>query len=189
VILNLLSLGAAFGVIVFIFQDGNFAQALWDFNATDTIVSWIPIMIFAFLFGISMDYEVFMLTRIREAYDAGRDTSEAVAEGLARTGKLVTSAAAILMFVFIVMSTQPGPDFKQFAIGLAAGIVIDATLIRVLLVPATVKLLGRANWWMPGWVRKALFLPPDDTDLQMKARSNPPVTEEVAEERVPVGVE
>ena len=159
VLLNLLSLGAAYGVIVFIFQQGHFSKAIWGFNATDSIVSWIPLMIFAFLFGISMDYEVFMLTRIREAYDAGLDTGEAVKVGLSRTGKLVTSGAAILMFTFIVLSTGPGPDIKEFAIGLAAGIVIDATIIRVLLVPATVKLLGRANWWFPEWARKALFLP------------------------------
>jgi RND superfamily putative drug exporter len=127
-------------------------------------------MIFAFLFGISMDYEVFMLTRIREAYDSGLDTGEAVKVGLSRTGKLVTSGAAILMFTFIVLSTGPGPDIKEFAIGLAAGIVIDATVIRVLLVPATVKLLGNANWWFPEWARKALFLP-------------------VAPERVPVAPE
>jgi RND superfamily putative drug exporter len=159
VILNLVSLGAAYGVITFVFQQGHFSKAIWGFDATGSIVSWIPLMIFAFLFGISMDYEVFMLTRIREAYDAGHDTGEAVAIGLTRTGKLVTSGAAILMFTFIVLSTAPGPDFKEFAIGLAAGIVIDATLIRVLLVPATVKLLGRANWWFPEWTRKALLLP------------------------------
>ncbi|MCW2974537.1 MAG: MmpL protein [Thermoleophilia bacterium] len=160
VILNLLSLGAAYGVIVFVFQHGHFSHALWGFQATDSIVSWIPLMIFAFLFGISMDYEVFMLTRMREAYDAGLDTGGAVEVGLARTGKLVTSGAAILMFTFIVLSTGPGPDIKEFAIGLAAGIVIDATIIRVLLVPATVKLLGAANWWFPEWARKALLLKP-----------------------------
>ncbi|MCW2923092.1 MAG: conserved rane protein of unknown function [Thermoleophilia bacterium] len=160
VILNLVSLGAAYGVITFVFQQGHFSNAIWGFEATGSIVSWIPLMIFAFLFGISMDYEVFMLTRIREAYDDGHDTPEAVQIGLSRTGKLVTSGAAILMFTFIVLSTAPGPDFKEFAIGLAAGIVIDATLIRVLLVPAAVKLLGRSNWWFPEWARKALLLKP-----------------------------
>jgi RND superfamily putative drug exporter len=159
VILNLLSLGAAYGVITFVFQQGHGSDAIWGFEATDSIVSWIPLMIFAFLFGISMDYEVFMLTRMREAYDAGHDTKEAVAIGLTRTGKLVTSGAVILMFTFIVLSTGPGPDIKEFAIGLAAGIIIDATLIRVLLVPATVTLLGNANWWFPEWARKALLLP------------------------------
>jgi RND superfamily putative drug exporter len=159
VILNLVSLGAAYGVITFVFQQGHLSKAIWGFEATGSIVSWIPLMIFAFLFGISMDYEVFMLTRIREAYDDGHGTTEAVAIGLTRTGKLVTSGAAILMFTFVVLSTAPGPDFKEFAIGLAAGIVIDATLIRVLLVPAVVTLLGRANWWFPEWARKALFLP------------------------------
>jgi RND superfamily putative drug exporter len=177
VILNLVSLGSAYGVIVFVFQQGHFSHALWGFTATDSIVSWIPLMIFAFLFGISMDYEVFMLTRMREAYDAGHDTGGAVEIGLSRTGKLVTSGAVILMFTFIVLSTGPGPDIKEFAIGLAAGIVIDATIIRVLLVPATVKLLGRANWWFPEWARKVLLLP--------VAPERVPLTEEqVAAERV-----
>ena len=184
VVLNLVSLGAAYGVIVYVFQQGHFSEAIWDFAATDSIVAWIPLMIFAFLFGISMDYEVFMLTRIREAYDSGRSTSEAVAEGLARTGKLVTSAAAILMLTFIVMSTQPGPDFKEFAIGLAAGIAIDATLIRILLVPALVKLLGNANWWFPEWARKALLLP-----AETGHRGTPPTPPSArAPERDTVGV-
>jgi RND superfamily putative drug exporter len=181
VVLNQLSLGAAYGVIVYVFQQGHFADAIWGYAATDSIVAWIPLMIFAFLFGISMDYEVFMLTRIREAYDSGKDTSEAVAEGLARTGKLVTSAATILMFTFIVMSTQPGPDFKEFAIGLAAGIVIDATLIRVLLVPTLVKLLGRANWWFPDWARKLLLLPADKPLY-------PPPSDDLTPPRVTAGV-
>ena len=106
-------------------------------------------MIFAFLFGISMDYEVFMLTRMREAYDETGDTKRAIELGLARTGKLVTSAALVLMFAFFSLSTGPGPDIKQFAIGLAAGIIFDATVIRALLVPSTMQLLGRWNWWLP----------------------------------------
>ncbi|MCW2927235.1 MAG: conserved rane protein of unknown function [Thermoleophilia bacterium] len=159
VVLNLVSLGAAYGVITFVFQQGHGSDAIWGYAASGAIIAWIPLMIFAFLFGISMDYEVFMLTRIREAYDAGHDTPEAVVIGLTRTAKLVTAGAAILMFTFVVLSTGPGPDIKQFAIGLAAGIVIDATIIRVMLVPATVKLLGRANWWFPEWARKALLLP------------------------------
>ena len=116
-------------------------------------------MIFAFLFGLSMDYEVFMLTRMREAYDETGDTDKAIALGLARTGKLVTSAALILMFAFFVLSTSPGYDIKQFGIGLAAGIIFDATVIRALLVPALMQLLGDANWWMPNWTRVALRLP------------------------------
>ena len=156
VILNLVSLAAAYGIIVFIFQDGHGAHAIWGVQATDAIISWIPLMIFAFLFGLSMDYEVFMLTRMREAYDETGDTRRAVSLGLARTGKLVTSAALVLMFAFFVLSTSPGVDVKQFGIGLAAGIIFDATVIRTLLVPALMRLLGRWNWWLPHWAARPL---------------------------------
>ena len=158
VILNLLSLGAAYGIVVLIFQKGYGAEEIWGVPATDSITSWIPLMIFAFLYGLSMDYEVFMVSRIREAYDETGDTGEAVALGLARTGKLVTSAAAVLMFAFIVLSTGPGVDLKQFGIGLAAGIFFDATVIRALLVPAIVRLAGDWNWWLPGWLARILFV-------------------------------
>ncbi len=160
VILNLVSLGAAFGIVVLIFQKGYGAEEIWNVPATDSITSWIPLMIFAFLYGLSMDYEVFMVSRIREAYDETGDTNEAVALGLARTGKLVTSAAAVLMFAFFVLSTGPGPDIKQFGIGLAAGVLFDATVIRALLVPAIVRLAGDWNWWLPDPVAKVLFIEP-----------------------------
>ena len=156
VILNVVSLGAAYGIIVFIFQKGNGAEEIWSVPATDSIISWIPLMIFAFLYGLSMDYEVFMLTRMREAYDERRDTVQAVSLGLARTGKLVTSAALVLMFAFFVLSTSPGTDIKQFGIGLAAGIIFDATVIRALLVPSIMRLMGRWNWWLPSAVARAL---------------------------------
>jgi len=156
VILNLVSLGAAYGIIVFIFQQGHGSEAIWGVPATQSIISWIPLMIFAFLFGLSMDYEVFMLTRIREAYDETKSTPDAIALGVARTGKLVTSAALVLMFAFFVLSTSPGTDIKQFGIGLAAGIVFDATVIRALLVPAIVRLMGRWNWWLPHWAARPL---------------------------------
>ncbi len=158
VVLNLVSLAAAFGIIVFIFQWGHGAHAIWNVHATQSIIPWIPLMIFAFLFGLSMDYEVFMLTRMREAYDETGDTQAAVALGLARTGKLVTSAALILMFAFFVLSSSPGVDIKQFGIGLAAGIIFDATVIRALLVPAIMRLLGRWNWWLPHPVARMLLV-------------------------------
>ena len=151
VILNLVSLAAAYGIIVFIFQQGHGSHAIWGVNATQSIIAWIPLMIFAFLFGLSMDYEVFMLTRMREAYDETGSTPQAVRLGLARTGKLVTSAALVLMFAFFVLSTSPGVDIKQFGIGLAAGIIFDATVIRALLVPSVMRMLGRWNWWLPQW--------------------------------------
>jgi RND superfamily putative drug exporter len=158
VVLNLISLAAAYGIIVFIFQQGHGSEAIWGVHATQAIIPWIPLMIFAFLFGLSMDYEVFMLTRMREAYDETGDTNRAIALGLARTGKLVTSAALVLMFAFFVLSSGPGVDIKQFGIGLAAGIIFDATVIRALLVPALMRLLGRWNWWMPQPVARALLV-------------------------------
>jgi RND superfamily putative drug exporter len=117
-------------------------------------------MIFAFLYGLSMDYEVFMVTRMREAYDETHDTRRAVALGLARTGKLVTSAALVLMFAFFVLSTSPGVDIKQFGIGLAAGIIFDATVIRALLVPSIMRIAGDWNWWMPASIQRVLLVTP-----------------------------
>jgi putative drug exporter of the RND superfamily len=158
VLLNLLSLAAAFGIVVLIFQQGH-GSSLWNIEATQSITPYIPVMIFAFLYGLSMDYEVFMLTRMREAYDETGSTDKAIELGLARTGKLVTSGALILMCAFLVLSTTPGYEIKPLAIGIAGGIIFDATVIRALLVPALMKLLGDANWWMPDWTRTALRLP------------------------------
>jgi RND superfamily putative drug exporter len=158
VVLNLVSLGAAFGIIVFIFQQGHGAEAIWNVHPTDAIISWIPLMIFAFLYGLSMDYEVFMVTRMREAYDETGNTEEAIALGLARTGKLVTSAALVLALAFFVLSTSPGSDVKQFGIGLAAGILFDATVIRALLVPSVMRIAGDWNWWMPDSLARLLLV-------------------------------
>ena len=158
VVLNVLSLAAAFGIVVFVFQQGH-GSSLWGIEATQAITAWIPVMIFAFLYGLSMDYEVFMITRMREAYDETGSTNRAIELGLARTGKLVTSGALVLMFAFLVLSTSPGYEIKPLAIGIAAGIIFDATVIRALLVPSLMRLLGDANWWMPNWTRRALRLP------------------------------
>jgi RND superfamily putative drug exporter len=157
-LLNLISLAAAYGIIVLIFQKGHGSETIWGIHATQSIIPWIPLMIFAFLFGLSMDYEVFLLTRMRELYDETGDTDTAIRVGLARTGKLVTSAALVLMFAFFTLSLSPGLDIKQFAIGLAAGIIFDATVIRVILVPSLMKILGVWNWWMPKPVSKALLV-------------------------------
>jgi RND superfamily putative drug exporter len=162
VILNLVSLGAAYGIVVFIFQQGHGSDLIWGVQATQAIIAWIPLMIFAFLFGLSMDYEVFMLTRMREAYDETGSTPAAIELGLMRTGKLVTSAALVLMFAFFSMSTGPGVDIKQFGIGLAAGIIFDATVIRALLVPSIMRLLGRWNWWLPPGPAKVLRVAPSE---------------------------
>ena len=171
VILNLISLGCAYGVVVFIFQEGHGSEAIWNVQATGAVISWIPLMIFAFLYGISMDYEVFMITRIREAYDETRDTSRAISLGLARTGKLITSGAGVLMFAFFALSTGPGLDIKLFGIGLAAGVIIDATLIRLLLVPSSMQLLVRWNWWLPAWTARVLRTSP--SPLEPRGSSAP----------------
>ncbi len=186
-LLNLISLAAAFGIIVFIFQQGH-GSSLWNITATQAITAWIPLMIFAFLFGLSMDYEVFMLTRMREAYDETGSTEKAIELGLARTGKLVTSAALILMFAFLVLSSSPGFEIKEFAIGLAAGIIFDATVIRALLVPALMRLLGPANWWMPSWAETVLFvkrekLPEPARETQLVDRQHGLEAEERADAR------
>ncbi len=159
VVFNLISLAAAYGVLTWVWQDGHGSHALWGIPATGAITMWVPLMVFAFLFGLSMDYEVFILTRIREAYDHSGDARHAVVEGLGRTGRLVTSAAAILMLSFLSMSTGPQTDLKILATGLGAGILIDALVIRCLLVPALVALFGRANWWLPSWLARVLRIP------------------------------
>jgi RND superfamily putative drug exporter len=150
VILNLASLAAAYGVLVLIWQQGHGSRALFGLPATGAITFWVPIVMFAFLFGLAIDYEVFILSRMREAYDHTGDTSTAVIEGLGRTGRLVTSAALILTLAFAAMSTAPLSFLKMLATGLAAGILIDAFIVRALLVPALVSLFGRWNWLLPG---------------------------------------
>jgi putative drug exporter of the RND superfamily len=159
VVFNLISLAAAYGVLTWVWQDGHGSGALWGIPATGAITMWVPLMVFAFLFGLSMDYEVFILTRVREAYDRSGDARQAVVEGLGRTGRLVTSAAAILMLSFLSMSTGPQTDLKILATGLGAGILIDAVVVRCLLVPALVALFGRANWWLPSWLARVLRIP------------------------------
>ncbi|HEU5211924.1 MAG TPA: MMPL family transporter [Gaiellaceae bacterium] len=169
VILNLISLAAAYGIIVIIFQNGHGSEAIWSVPATGAIISWIPLMIFAFLYGLSMDYEVFMLTRMREAYDETSHTNDAIRLGLARTGKLVTSASLVLGFSFFVLSTSPGTDIKQFGIGLAAGIIFDATVIRATLVPSIMTVMGRWNWWLPAPLARALRTRPSEAVLEAPA--------------------
>ncbi|HEU5427193.1 MAG TPA: MMPL family transporter [Actinocrinis sp.] len=160
VLMNLASLGAAYGAMVFIWQQGHLSHAVWGLPATGAITMWVPVMVFAFLFGLSMDYEVLILARMRESYDATGSTRQAVITGIGRTGRLVTCAALILMFSFLSMSTGPGTDIKVLATGLGVGILVDATLIRCLLVPAFVGLLGGYNWWLPAWAARLLRTTP-----------------------------
>src|ERR687896_665565 len=149
VLLNLLSVGAAWGLIVLVFQEGLGAGAIWGIEATEAINDEMPVVIFAFLFGISMDYQVFIMSRMREAYDRTRSTDTAVVEGIGRTGRLVTSAALILGLAFVAFAATPGTEAKIFATALGGGILIDATIIRGILAPAAVAILGRWNWWLP----------------------------------------
>jgi RND superfamily putative drug exporter len=160
VVLNVISVAAAWGVMVLIWQEGHGSQAIWGIDATGAIDSWIPQIVFAFLFGLSMDYEVFILARMREEYDGTHETDEAVVRGIGRTGRLVTSAALILFLAFLSLSSGPDTSVKVLATGLAAGILLDATLIRALLVPAVVSLFGRWNWVLPPRAAKLLRVEP-----------------------------
>jgi RND superfamily putative drug exporter len=160
ILLNILSVAAAWGVLVLVWQHGYGSELIWGVEATGSIPSWMPLMIFAFLFGLSMDYEVFILARMREEYDRTGSTHQAVVTGLGRTGRLVTSAALILFLTFVAMASSPGTDLKMFATGLGAGILLDATIIRALIVPAVIALMGRWNWWLPAWPARLLRVEP-----------------------------
>jgi RND superfamily putative drug exporter len=153
IILNLLSLTATFGALVWIFQDGNLAGRL-DFITTGTIDITTPVLMFCIAFGLSMDYEVFLLSRIKEEHDLTHDNTASVALGLERTGRIVTAAAALLSIVFLALATSDVTFIKLFGIGLTLAVVMDATLIRAVLVPAFMRLAGEANWWAPRWMRK-----------------------------------
>jgi RND superfamily putative drug exporter len=148
IVLNTLSLSATFGALVWIFQEGHFAPAL-SFQPTGSLDATQPVLIFAIAFGLSMDYEVFLLSRIREQYDATGDNRLAVAVGLQRTGRLITSAALLLAVVLGAFATSGIVFIKMIGVGLAIAVIMDATLVRALLVPATMRLLGRWNWWAP----------------------------------------
>jgi putative drug exporter of the RND superfamily len=156
VVLNLASLAATFGAITWFWQEGHGSQAVFSIPATGAITFWVPLMIFAFLFGLSMDYEVFILARMREEYDRTGSTQRAVVEGMGRTGRLVTSAALILFLAFASLASAPDTDIKVFATALGAGVLLDATVVRALLVPAAVALFGRWNWWLPRPLAKIL---------------------------------
>ena len=160
VLLNLLSVGAAWGLLVLVWQHGWGSELIWGIEATNAINVEMPIVVFAFLFGISMDYQVFILSRMREAYDRTGSTDAAVVEGISRTGRLVTSAALILGLAFVAMSAGPGTEAKMFATALGGGILLDATLIRGVLAPALVAVLGRWNWWLPGRAARLLRVVP-----------------------------
>jgi MMPL family len=154
-IMNLLSIAAAYGVIVAIFQWG-WLKGLVGLDETVPIVSFVPMMMFAILFGLSMDYEVFLLSRIREEYYESKDNLRSVIDGLAATARVITSAALIMISVFLSFVGNPDPTVKMFGVGLAVAVFVDATIVRLVLVPATMELLGAANWWLPGWLGRIL---------------------------------
>jgi RND superfamily putative drug exporter len=160
VLVNIISLGASYGFLVLFWQQGHGSKLIYGVPATGSIRNFVPILVFAFLFGLSMDYEVFILARIREEYDRLGSTSSAVVSGLARTGRLVTCAALILAISFLSLTTNPDIIVRMIATGLAAGIVIDAVLVRTLLVPALVAIMGRWNWWLPDGLARLLRLAP-----------------------------
>jgi uncharacterized membrane protein YdfJ with MMPL/SSD domain len=151
IILNLLSVAAAYGVLIAIFQYG-WGESLFDFTSNGGIAYWLPIFLFVILFGLSMDYHVFILTRVREAHDRGLSTSEAVEQGISATAGVVTSAALVMVGVFAVFALMPILDMKEMGIGLAVAVLIDATIIRAVLLPASMKLLGDWNWYLPAWL-------------------------------------
>jgi putative drug exporter of the RND superfamily len=160
-VMNLLSIGGAYGIVVAVFQWG-WLGGLFNLDGTVVIASPLPTIFFAVLFGLSMDYEVFLLSRIREEYDATGDNAESVARGIAGTGRVITSAALIMTVVFLSFVANPSPVVKMMGLGLSMAILLDATIVRMVMVPATMALLGRANWWLPRWLDRRLpHLSPD----------------------------
>jgi len=151
IVLNLLSVGAAYGILVLVFQHG-WGKGLLGFDYTGGVMAFLPVFLFVILFGLSMDYHVFILSRIREAYDRGMSTEDAVAHGIKTTAGVVTSAAIVMVFVFSIFGTLSMIMLKQFGVGLAAAVLIDATIVRGVLLPATMKLLGDWNWYLPRWL-------------------------------------
>jgi RND superfamily putative drug exporter len=154
-VMNLLSITAAYGVLVMVSQNG-WLGSLFGFPEKMPVTTWVPMFLFVILFGLSMDYEVFLLSRIREEYDASGDNAAAVARGLSRTARVITAAAAIMVAVFLSIVIAPNVSTKQIGLGLAVAILVDATVVRLVLVPAVMELLGRANWWLPGWLDRLL---------------------------------
>jgi RND superfamily putative drug exporter len=148
--LNLLSVGAAYGVLVLIFQRGNL-ESLLHFRSVGGVTDWLPLFLFVILFGLSMDYHVLILSRVRECYEDGRSTEDAVAHGIRATASVVTSAAAVMVAVFAIFALSM-LDFKMMGVGLAVAVLLDATIVRAVLLPATMKLLGDWNWYLPRWL-------------------------------------
>jgi RND superfamily putative drug exporter len=150
--LNLLSVGAAYGVLVLVFQH-SWAQGLLDFTSTGTIANWLPLFLFALLFGLSMDYHVFILSRIKENHDRGMDNTTAIREGIRSTAGVITSAAAVMVAVFAIFATLSQVSIKQAGVGLGVAVLVDATIVRTVLLPAAMVMLGERNWYLPRWLQ------------------------------------
>ena len=163
IVLNLLSVAAAFGVLVLVFQHG-LGKGLLGFDSTAGISPVVPLLLFVILFGLSMDYHVFIISRIRETYDRGDSMDDAISYGIKSTAGVVTSAAIVMVAVFAIFATFSMLFFKQFGVGLAAAILIDATIVRAVLLPATMKLLGEWNWYLPRWLE---WLPTHRADPEL----------------------
>jgi uncharacterized membrane protein YdfJ with MMPL/SSD domain len=178
IILNVLSVAAAMGIVTYVFQDGHFEDLL-GFDSTGAITAWFPLMLFVILFGLSMDYHVFILSRIKEAVDRGESTEDAVSHGIKSTASVVSAAAIVMVSVFGIFATLSFIDMKQFGVGLAAAVLIDATLVRGVLLPAAMKLLGKWNWYLPSWLE---WLPKGPA---LDAEGLPPTPEEPRPARAP----
>jgi len=153
ILLNLLSVGAAYGLLVLVFQEGWALEGVLKFKATGIIESWLPLFLFSILFGLSMDYHMFIMGRIKEAHERGASNDEAISIGVKATAGTITNAAAIMVAVALIFAFTREISLKQFGFGLASAIFIDATVIRAILLPASMKLLGEANWYLPGWLQ------------------------------------
>ena len=171
IVLNLLSVAAAYGVLVLVFQHGV-GKGLLGFSSTAGISPVVPLLLFVILFGLSMDYHVFIVSRIRETFDRGASMDEAISEGIKSTAGVVTSAAVVMVAVFSIFATLSMLFFKQFGVGLAAAVLIDATIVRGVLLPATMKLLGERNWYLPAWLE---WLPRLEHEEPSTAPETPPV--------------
>jgi RND superfamily putative drug exporter len=171
ILLNLLSVGSAYGILVWIFQDGHL-QGLLGFHSNGGVVSWLPLFLFTVLFGLSMDYHVFILSRVKELVDQGVPTDEAVERGIRTTASTVTSAALVMVAVFAIFATLSTLDIKQMGVGLAVAVLLDATLIRGVLLPAAMKLLGDWNWYLPRWLE---WLPRLNVEPELREETPRPV--------------
>jgi putative drug exporter of the RND superfamily len=170
VVLNLLSVGAAYGVIVALFQWG-WGQSLFGFTSAHSIATWLPLFMFVVLFGLSMDYHVFVLSRIRESYDLTGDTHQAVTHGIEISAGVITAAAIVMVFVFLSFATMTMVQLKEMGVGLAVAVLLDATVVRAMLLPATMKLLGPRNWYLPRWLQ---WLPQISSSAPPPAAGRPP---------------